>query len=125
MRDVKPRSFNKIVFVEKPARTADATTNEVKQGFVQLCRRAASIDPTGGREIMNAHGVEADSSHTIRMFFDSTTAQIDPSYRLRVDIPQRLQTPGGPTSRYFNVLNCNDVQERNRLLVLMCKEQTV
>lgn len=122
MRDVIPRRFNKLVTVEQPVTVVDSTTNESKTSFTDLCRAWCSIEPMGGTERLNAHAVESDSTHKIGMYWNRNTNQITSRHRLRMDVPDSVNA--GSTVRYFNIVNVNNIEERNRLLMLSCKEQT-
>ena len=124
MRDIQPRRFNKKVVLEKPVTIIDSTTNEAAPSYTPFCERWASIEPLAGRELMNAKAVEADSSHKITFYADSKTHQFTPRWRIRYDMPQAITGPGETTARYFHPLNINNVEERNRLFVVICKEQT-
>jgi head-tail adaptor len=117
MRDVTPRKFNKLVYVESAATAQDATTKELKPANALFCRAYASIEPLTGRELLNARAVEADVTDRIQMQWSRTTAQITPRYRIRYDSPVY-------GSRYYNILTVKNIEERNRLLEIMAVEQT-
>lgn len=117
MRDVNPRLFNKMIFVELPATTVDATTHEGTVTWTTLCKRRASIDPMQGRELHQAKAVEADLTHRIRMYCDRLMATVTPRHRLRYEDPIR-------GTRYFNIISIRNIEERNRLLEISAMEQT-
>ena len=123
MRDITPRKYNKLVSIEYPVTVVDATTKEAAPSFLTLCRAYASIKPLSGRELMNADAMEGDNIYKIEMYCNSKTARLDPRYRIRYDEPVSLRAPGDNGIRYFNVVNVNNTEERNRELVITAKEQ--
>ena len=67
----------------------------------------ASVEPLSGRELLQAQQMQADITHRVRFrYVSGVTAKMRVAYG----------------SRYFNILSVINDQERNREIVLMCKE---
>lgn len=68
--------------------------------------------PMSGREMMAGQGLQVEVMHTVRMRYTSALASpVQAAAR-------RLVYQG----RFFNILNAQNVGERNRFLVLTCSE---
>ena len=70
----------------------------------------AAVRPLAGREYMEARRVDADVSHEVRIRYWSG---LTPSHRFVFD---------GDTARVLNIVSVFNVEERNRELIVMCKE---
>jgi SPP1 family predicted phage head-tail adaptor len=111
MRDVPCRRFIHKVTLQLPTDTKNTTTGEFVPTYTDLCDRWASIEPMTAREIYQAHDVEADVTHRITMYADSVSRNMSTKYRIRYG------------SRFFNIFQIRNVQERNRMLEIVVKEQ--
>lgn len=110
MRPVRAGKLRKRIDIEHVVQTAegDGSTTESWQTFAT---RWASIEPieTSGREYLQGAAIESDVSHVITLrWLDGVTAKHRVYFRGRI----------------FEIESTADVEERGRMLVLMCKEQT-
>lgn len=77
--------------------------------WVTFAERWASVEPieTSGREYLQAKAIEADISHTVTL---RHLAGVTPKHR--------VQHKG----RIFEIVSSANIEERGRMLVLLCKE---
>ncbi len=111
MRDTQPRRFIKLLTVNSMPEARNSTTGEVRPTPTFLCQRWGSVEPMVGRELMIAKEVQADVTHKIEMYSDSTTRTITP----------QMQVMYG--ARTFNILYVMNLEERNRRTMMYAKEQ--
>ena len=69
----------------------------------------AKIEPLGGRELLTTQSTFGESTHRVTLRW--------PGF----DIKQRMWIQFG--SRWFDVVNGNNIEERNRRLEIICKER--
>jgi len=94
--------------------SADAEPTGDGQPKVQwktFATRWASVEPieTSGREYLQATAIESEVTHTVKMrYLDGVTAK------------HRINFGG----RIFEIESTADIEERGRMLVIFCREQT-
>lgn len=81
---------------------------------VVLGTRWASVEPLSGRELWQAQQVRPDVSHKITMRF---YAGLTPRHKLRFTDPQTS------TIRTFEIDSVLNVDERNRVMTILAKEE--
>jgi SPP1 family predicted phage head-tail adaptor len=74
---------------------------------VFLSQVCASIDPISGKEYFSSNAVNPEVTHKVRMRY---SAGINPKMRVKFG------------ARYFYIESVINFEERNRELLLMCKE---
>ena len=89
---------------------APDTYGQPIQSWVDVATIWAEVTPLGGREALNVKQVWATASHMVR--FRYLGASVVPSAK------QRFAFKG----RYLNILNVNNVEERNRSYEATCEE---
>ncbi len=94
------------IAIEAPAET-QGPDGSVSQTWGTFATAWASIEPLVGKEYFAAEREQADISHRIRMRF---IGGITP--RMRVSFESRI----------FEIESALNVSERNRELILMCRE---
>ena len=94
------------ITIEAPVETqgADGSISQAWETFAEVW---ASVDPLIGKEYFAQEREQATVSHKIRM-------------RYLADITHKMRVTWG--SRVFEIESVLNVGERNRELVLMCKE---
>jgi SPP1 family predicted phage head-tail adaptor len=86
--------------------TTDAN-GTITEEWVTFATRWASVEPLEGRELFEAHQVNAEVSHKIRLRW---LADIVPKMRVKF------------ASRYFTIDSVTNPAERNEELLMMCHE---
>jgi SPP1 family predicted phage head-tail adaptor len=83
----------------------------------------AGIEPQTGREVFASGQVQADTTHRVTLRWHAAVANAE---RLLVHDPKAPASPGFPQGgfRVFNILDVQNLDERDRTLVLTCKEIT-
>lgn len=119
MREVNARTFRNLVTIQSDSSTTRDTNGDYTQGWADVSNgdRYASIEGLNGRELLQAKSIEADVTHRIRMRSDSLTSTISPKQRIK--FVDQLQSK----TRYFNIVSVYDIESKNRVMELMCKEQ--
>ena len=97
---------NKII-VQAQAQTQDATGYPAK-GWTDSHTAYASIQPLTGREALVANQVYADASHLVTMRYQSG---VTTNHRIKFG------------SRYFDIKQIQNIEERGRELRLTCTEK--
>ena len=69
----------------------------------------ASIEPLGGRELLQAAETLGESTHRVIMRW--------PGFEVTSEMWIQFGT------RMFDITNTSDIEERNRVVVIMCKER--
>lgn len=73
--------------------------------------RWAAVEPLSGREYFGAQQIASDITHQIRVRHDTVTGAINPKMRISYD------------SRTFDIESAINTGERDREVVLMCRER--
>ena len=95
-------------FVIKTAQEIENTFGEIVETPLTFATVWASIEPLSGRELFQAQQVQAEVTHRVRMrYLAGVTAKMTGLFG----------------TREFQILSVINPEERNRELVLMCKEQ--
>jgi SPP1 family predicted phage head-tail adaptor len=98
--------LNRRVTIQSRAAGHDAD-GQASETWADVLTCWAAIRPLGGRELLLAKSVQAESTHEVTM-----------RYRTTVDASMRIVYEG----RIFNITNLNDVDTRHQTLVAMCVE---
>ena len=99
-------AYRHRITIQSVTETADSfgAMTETWGTFAQVW---ASIEPLSGRELLQAQQIQADVTHRVRFrFLAGVTAKMRGLYG----------------TRYFNILSIINTDERDREIVLMCKE---
>lgn len=91
----------------KPAPTTNSL-GEAVPGWTVVYTTWASIEPLSGRELWQAVQVQADVTHKVRVRYHSG---LDPTWIVKYQ------------GRQFNVMSVLNIEERSRVLELLCMEQ--
>ncbi len=99
-------AYRHRITLQQATETRDSLGGTV-QAWATFATVWAAIEPLSGRELLQAQQVQAEVTHRVRLrYMNGVTAE------LRVLFG----------TRYFNILSAVNVQERNREIVLTCKE---
>ncbi len=102
--------YKKRVTLETYAEAPDSFGDAMVGTYTTLAIRWASVNPLRGRELAQFQQVHADVSHRIRLRYDSSLMVLTPKDRVALG------------SRNFEILSVINIQEANRNLELICKE---
>jgi SPP1 family predicted phage head-tail adaptor len=100
--------LNRRVTIQQRATGKDAD-GQPSETWQDLLSCWAAIRPLGGRELLLAKSVQAESTHEVTM-----------RYRTTVTAGMRIVYEG----RIFNITNINDVDTKHQTLVASCVEGT-
>lgn len=89
---------------------AQDSYGEMIRGWTTDITAHASIEPLNGRERFEAQQIIPDVTHTVIMRYQ---ADVTPKHRVRFN------------GRTFNIMSVLNIDERNRELQLLCKENVV
>lgn len=95
------------ITIESPTRTQDSL-GEPLLTWSTFATTRASVEPLRGMELIQAAGVEANITHRVTIRFRDG---------LRPDM--RIRHRG----RVLNIVSVSDIEERERRIEIMCKEQ--
>lgn len=108
--DSRTSDYRHSVTVEKYTSTKDATGAPVLT-WVTHCKVMAAIYPGRGKELAQDGKLLSQGMFSIWMRYDSRTADIDHKMRIKYG------------SRIFEILDINNLEERNVKLEFVCKEE--
>jgi SPP1 family predicted phage head-tail adaptor len=94
------------ITIEQVIETQDADGSMIET-WTTFAMAQASIEPISGREYFAAQSTQADVTHRIRLRYLSG---VTPKMRVNYN------------SRIFDILSVININERNRELQLMCRE---
>lgn len=84
----------------------------VDGNWTTVATRWAKVHPRTGREFYRAQQIDSTLTHLVEMDWDSVTKTITSKWRLK-DVN---------SSRILEVISTLNVEERNRVIMLSCKE---
>lgn len=83
-------------------------------GWSTMFMEFISLRPLTGRELVETQQVQAQVSHRAFLHWSETASRLHPKDRFRIE---------EPVERIFEIESVINVQERNREIELVCKEQ--
>ena len=103
-------SLRHPVTIQSATETRDAAGGVTKT-WADVSDRWAEVKPISGREYLNADRVRADITHVIviRNYSGLTSKH-------------RIKFTDNGSTRYFNIESVRDMEERDRMMQLFCKE---
>jgi head-tail adaptor len=110
----KAGTYRQRVSLQSLVETIDSYGQPI-QSWTTLATFSAEVRPLKGSEILNIKQVWATASHFIKHRYLGVALDPNPKQRYL------LQKPGEP-QRIFNILNSNNVEERNRSHESICEE---
>jgi SPP1 family predicted phage head-tail adaptor len=112
VRRVKAGKLRHLVAVERLVDQTPTAEGQPAQEWAPLARRYAAVEPVeglgGGREYLQANALQADLTHQVTVRY---LAGVTPKMRVNF---------GG---RILEVISVGNVEERDRMTVLWCKEK--
>lgn len=106
-------NLRKLVRIQSRATTVDTAGQRVET-WTDIVRRRVSIEPLNGREYFVASGENSEVTSRIRLRYDRALADVKAYDRV-------LDDNVSPNVVY-DIESVINVRERNRELVLMCKQ---
>jgi SPP1 family predicted phage head-tail adaptor len=106
---MRARKLMHKVTIQQATDTLDSAGEPI-QTWATYATRSAEVMPMGGRETFRLQQYYADATAVIRLRYDSLTKAITPEMRVSFD------------SRIFNIESMINVDELNREIKLVCKE---
>lgn len=92
---------------------SETVTNDAQGGIIRTWAHVfyafASIAPIRGKEYFQSQQMQSDTSHKITLRYNSETSTITTAHRIAFD------------SRCFNIQSIIDINERNKIIELMCE----
>jgi SPP1 family predicted phage head-tail adaptor len=103
---MRPGDLRHRITIEQVIETTDAN-GTITEEWVTFANRWASVEPLDGRELFEAHQVNAEISHRIRLRW---LAGVVPKMRVTFGV------------RFFMIESVANPSERNEELIVMCHE---
>jgi len=104
---MNPGRLRHKIDIEQEATTPNSYGEPTQSWSAFLSSISASIDPVSGREYFASDMTNAEVTHKIRV-------------RYRTGIFPKMRVKFG--TRYFDIVSVLNFEERNKELLLMCKE---
>lgn len=104
---INPGRLRRQITIEQPPATQDATGARYGEWTAFAANVGAEIVPMGGKEAAGAESFQAQAAYRITI-----------RYLAGLDTTMRVNWGG----RLFDVVNVNDIEERNRVMELTCVE---
>lgn len=107
--EVNPGDLRHVVTVQRNVGTGQDDFGQPNESWLTIATVHASIQPLGGRELFWAMQVAAEATHQVIMRYDPAVLITEKD---RIDFKGRT----------FQIINVNNIEERNRLWQILCKE---
>lgn len=109
------------VTIQEVTETPDAY-GEPSESWTTYAERWASIEPLAGREYFAAKQEHSEVDTRIRLRWDRALVAVTPKHRVLYTYPLLDGSPETTQTRIFDIEAVLNMQERNREIVLMCRE---
>lgn len=109
------------VTIQEVTETQDSY-GQASESWATFATRWASIEPIAGREYFASRTENSEADVRIRLRWDRALVALTTKHRVLYTLPLLDESPETSQTRIFDIEAILNMRERNREIVLMCRE---